>query len=150
MTTFPTTVKFDKSEIVADIPAVEKQYNATFVGDFCIKDQRGNYIDRTVAIFWQTTPPVEGYSNYFGLFVRDGQGYITSGATAFDKPIDAIVTPTGEVVYSRYRHDFRKAETADFYVDGGRDYMRIVGSTKGSRRAQLIVNGPDITIEYTA
>jgi len=149
MPDFPTSVVFRKSDIGIDIDAVEKHYNATFVGDFCLKDRNGQYVERTVAIFWQEKPPVEGYSHYFGLLVNmNGNLVITSGQSAFDKEITALVTPAGEVVYSRHRWDCRQAETAGFMIDGGRDYTRIVGDIGQSRWATLKIDGPTINIEY--
>lgn len=148
MSNFPSTVAFRKSEVVPDIEKVEQLRNCTFVGDFCLKNGSGAFIPHTVAVFWQENPPVEGYSNYFALFFQNGQTYITSGASAVEDPITALVTPAGEVVYSRDRWDCRQAETASFMIDGGRDYVRIVGDIGQSRWATLTFDGPTINVNY--
>ena len=61
----------NKGEQVAPVPIMEaeKRYNAQYVGDMCLTIN-GSYSDDPVAIFW-TANPKPGYSNYFGLFVRE-------------------------------------------------------------------------------
>lgn len=147
MKPLPKTLTFRKSECGVKIEEVESRMNCTFVGDFCIKDRRGQFVEQTVAIFWQETPPQEGYSNYFALFVRDGKVYITSGETAFDSPIYGIVARNGEIVYSRHRWDCRSSSDGSVMIDGGRDYMRLVGDTSiSAQQVELKVNGPIVEV----
>lgn len=149
MFNFPTTVQFRTSEVISNIEIVEQKRNCTFVGDFCIKNAAGVYGTDIVAVFWQETPPVEGYSNYFALLRRGDDVFITSGESAVQSPIAAIVTPMHEVVYSRSRWDYRQAKTSLFAIDGGRDYTRIVGNIPSNCRwAQLVIKGPTVHIEY--
>lgn len=143
----PSTLVFRTSDIGIDVEKVEKKYNATFVGDFCIKDRNGEYTTQTVAIFWQETPPVQGYSHYLGLLWRDDTLMITSGETAFDSPITALVASNGEIVYSRHRHDFRTSKDGSVTIDGGRDYVRIVGDySVRAPQVRLTVVGPVIQV----
>ena len=109
-----------------DTKAVERKYSATFVGDFCLKHANG-YINEPAAVFYQEVPPVEGYSNYFALLLRNGSLMITCGASAVSEPITAIRASDGEVLYSRYRHDFRTASNESCSIDGGRDYTKVMG-----------------------
>jgi hypothetical protein len=127
-----------------NLPAVEEKYNAQFVGDFCIKSKHG-WSEQPVAIFWQETPPVEGYSNYFGVFVQDDTVYITSGASAFAEPIEGIVARNGEVIFSRYRHDYHSSTDGSVTVDGGRDYLRVLGDIH-QPRVHIIPDGPRLKI----
>jgi hypothetical protein len=128
-----------------DVTKVEKKYNATYVGDFCLRTKSGNWSDSPVAIFWQETPPVEGYSNYFGILEQHGTLLITSGASAFSEPIEGIVARNGEVNFSRYRHDFHYSTDGSVAVDGGRDYMRVLGDIH-QPRVHLIPDGPNLKI----
>lgn len=149
MSNYPTTLQCRVSEVIPNIEKVEKHYNCTFVGDFCIKDKSGQYTTDTVALFWQEHPPVEGYSHYFALFVRGQSVFITSGASVLDASINVVVTPAGEVVYSRHRHDYRQAKTSNFAIDGGRDYVRIIGCIpEDCKWATLVFDGPIVRIVY--
>lgn len=140
----PTTLSYRKSELPIDIDAVEKHYSATYVGDFCVKDANGQYVTDTAAVFWQAEPPVEGYSNYLALFVRGKTLYVTSGASAVEKPITGIVADDGEIVYSRHRWDNRRSADGSVTIDGGRDYIKTSGHF--NRLVKLVVNGPTIEV----
>jgi hypothetical protein len=116
-----------------NIEKVEKVKNAKFVCEVAIHTKNGGWSEHPVAIFWQEKPPVEGYSNYFGLFqptvfedggISYGALMITSGQSAVDDPLTGIVASNGDVVYSAYRHDFRHSPDQSVFIDGGRDYVR--------------------------
>ena len=126
------------------VDVVEQKYNAKYVGDFCIKTKHG-WSESPVAIFWQETPPVEGYSHYFGLFSQNGSLMITDGSSAFSEPISGIVADNGEVIYSRYRHDFHYSTDNSVAVDGGRDYMRCLGNIHNPH-VHIIPDGPNLKI----
>lgn len=141
-------VRFRSSELPIDVEQVERKYNATFVGDFCVKGRNGDYVTTTAAVFWQETPPDPSYSNYFALIIQLGDLYITSGASAVEKPIDAVVAKDGEIVYSRHRHDYRTSGDGSVTVDGGRDYVRLIGdSSINAKRVQLVFDGPNIEVK---
>jgi hypothetical protein len=93
-----------------------------------------------VSIYYAPVRPTDcKFENrYFGLNFNRNSG----GVTIFDADrIEEIrfvglrVVATGEFVFSRWRHDFRNAQTGHFAVDGGLDYFRAVGSFEGTRRA---------------
>lgn len=106
-----------------DIAKVEEKYNAKFVGQFCCKTRGGTWAESPADVYWQETPP-EGYSNYFALITQMGSVYITSGASAVEPLITGVVANDGEVIYSRYRHDYRSSKDGSVWIDGGRDYVR--------------------------
>lgn len=106
------------------IKKVEEKYKAKYVFESCLKLKDGGWCNRPVAIFYTETPHPEG-SNYFGLYFNDfGDLMITNGISATE-PFEGL--QVGEnVIYSRYRHDYR--EYKDVAVDGGRDYLKVVGN----------------------
>ena len=106
------------------ITDIEKKYNAKYVGEFCLKTRDGQWANEAASIFYQKTPPVAGYSHYFALIKRDGQIYITSGQSAVDGTIWGIKAKDGEIIYSRFRHDYRVSKDGSVFIDGGRDYTK--------------------------
>jgi hypothetical protein len=119
----------------------EEKKNAKYVGDFCLKTAHGTWAEQPVALFWQEKPPVEGYSNYFGLFMVGGDLYITGGQSAVDVIIDGVIANDGEIIYSRYRHDCRFSKDGSAMIDGGRDYTRTMVP---SRPIKLAIIGPEL------
>lgn len=100
-----------------------KDNKAVYVADLCLKDRDGNWANEPAAIFYQENPP-HGYSNYFAIIVRGRQTLITSGASAVEQPITGILADDGEVIFSRYRHDYRTSKDGSVFIDGGRDYTK--------------------------
>lgn len=141
----PETVKFDQSE-VANSGMVELKMNAVFLADVGIVDDKGTHHTQTGALFWQETPPYPEYSNYFLIFQQNGRAFITSGANSAAQVINAYITEAGEVVYSRHRHDYRQSKTGGFAIDGGRDYVRIIGDTGRAVPVQLKFDGPVVRV----
>lgn len=130
-----------------NIANVENKYNAKYVGQFCLRDKYGNWVNDIAEVFWQPTPPVEGYSNYFALFIRDGATFITSGASAVEGTLYAVQADDGEIIYSRYRHDYRVSQDKSVWIDGGRDYTR--HGSHGKLIELKIVDGDFYEIENT-
>ena len=133
------TVNRGDADVVAHIAKVEEKYNAKFVGQLCMKTSGGEWAgDSCGDVYYQETPPVEGYSNYFALILQHGSLYVTSGASAVEGTITGVQAADGEVIYSRYRHDCRRSTDGSVFIDGGRDYVR----SGGGRMIQLkIVDG---------
>lgn len=114
-----------KADAICNIDKVEKKYNATWVGQLSLKTKDGNWSsDNCGDVYYQETPPVEGYSNYFALIFQQGSLFITSGESAVEGIITAVEADDGEIIYSRYTHDYRCSKDDSVFVDGGRSYVR--------------------------
>ena len=125
------------------IKKAEELYGAKYMGYWCTKRLNGqSWNDNPVDVFYQPNPDVEkGHKNYFGLYVQGGSLYITDATSAFSDPITGIETEDGEVIVSRYRHDY--VEKGKYMIDGGRDYLR----TSGGPFVRVRVDGPKFVIE---
>jgi len=123
------------------IKTVEESKGAVFMGCWCIKTAQGTWAEEPVDVFYVPNPDVaKGHSHYFGLFFRQGQLFITNAASAFESPITGAVLESGEVIVSRYRHDF--VQKNEVFVDGGRDYFRASSPIKTT---SVQVNGAEFT-----
>lgn len=134
-----TKSSFLKSEYIGKI---EKEYNAKYVLESSLKSKDGGWFNFPAAIFYTETPHPEG-SNYFAIYNSVSRGMmITNGLSAVDGVIFEGIEAEGEVVYSRYRHDYRRGKNGAF-VDGGRDYFRYGGDRFDDyNRVQFkVVNG---------
>lgn len=86
------------------------------------------------SVFYQYHPP-ETFDNYFALYYDENKRLmITSGSFIKAQTLDAVVSKEGEVLFSRYRHDYRKSKDGTVSIDGGREYTRAHGP-----RLELIV-----------
>jgi hypothetical protein len=118
---------------------VEKKYNVKFVCETPIKYRNG-WRDQSSLIFYGEKHP-EG-SNYMALSMKfDIAGkfhslVISDGISATEDDITGILDGD-EVIYSRYRHDYRVGKTG-VMIDGGRDYFR---SSNGKVIILRIVEG---------
>jgi hypothetical protein len=105
------------------IKIIEDKMNARYVFESCLKNKNGGWANMPVAVFYTETAHPEG-SNYFGVYQNmDGKTMIANAITATE-PFDGVAIDD-EVIYSRYRHDFR--EHNGVFVDGGRDYTKYGG-----------------------
>lgn len=115
------------------IATIEKEYNAKYMGFWCTRRPSGGWNEQPVDVFYVANPDrSKRHTNYFGMFVRDDTSFIIDASSAFDAPITGILTDDGEVIVSRYRHDY--VEKDGYMIDGGRDYL------KCSSRFQTFVN----------
>jgi hypothetical protein len=129
----------------AAIKKAEEMYDAKYMGYWCTKRLDGkSWNESPVDVFYQPNPDVEkGHKNYFGLFVQNGSLYITDATSAFSVPIVGSVCEDGEVIVSRYRHDYVEKKGA--MIDGGRDYTR----TNMCKTVKVIVDSGEFIIEET-
>ena len=96
-----------------------------------------------VDVFYQPNPDTsKGHTHYFGMFVQQGSVWITEASTAFSDPITGVLTESGEVIVSRYRHDY--VEKDGKMIDGGRDYVR---SNAAGPYVRVNVSGPEFVLE---
>jgi hypothetical protein len=141
-----TWINHGECIIPINVSVVEKAYNAKFVGELPIRN-KGSWTDFPVQIYYQETPPNKDYSNYFALLINNGRPLITSGSSVFGIPIFGLRLPSGEIIYSRSRHDFRSADTADVWIDGGFSYCRCGGGDIASaRQVTLTIKGSEIVL----
>jgi hypothetical protein len=110
-----------------DIEAVEKKYNATFIGDFPIKLKGGNWGNAS-AVFYQPNPDLsKGYKHLFGLYL--GEPPVIFDASYLDgHEFVGVKLADGSYVWSRHVHDFR--DVPGGFIDGGFDYYRVGGDPK--------------------
>lgn len=115
----------------AGIRKIEEKYGAKYMGYWCTKAPGGYWNESPVDVFYVENPDTsKGHTNYFGMFIKTdpytgestGSVYITEASTAFSDPISGILTDDGEVIVSRYRHDY--VTKGNYMIDGGRDYTR--------------------------
>ncbi len=123
--------KFDDDTLAR----IEAKYEAKYVCETCLKTKDGQWINSATAIFYQpdATKIPEGGSHWFGLFFRvdpmagpDGPRrlMICNAITAVEQDITGIVAENGDIIYSRYRHDYHWSEDKTVMIDGGRNYDR--------------------------
>ena len=107
------------------IKKIEEMKNAKYVCETCLRNVDGGWANQPVAIFYGAEEHPVSKSRYFGLYVyMQDRVMITNGQSAVDEPIQGIIADDGEIIYSRYRHDFRRSKDGSVFIDGGRDYIR--------------------------
>lgn len=122
------------------IKIIEEKYNAQYVCETPIKTVDGGWVNFPCAIFYTEEKHPEG-SNYMALYKHPdtGQLYVCDGKSATQEPIVGVVADDGEVIFSRFRHDYRVSKDETATIDGGRDYVR---SNAGSNLVSMsIVQG---------
>ncbi|PPD55289.1 MAG: hypothetical protein CTY12_01400 [Methylotenera sp.] len=130
-----------------NLPRIEDHYGGKFIGDFCTKHSRGGWNETPVAVFYHPNPDTsQGHTHYFGIFVQDGHLYITNAISVTEEPITGIVADNGEVIFSRYRHDYVTSYDDSVFIDGGRDYVRC---NNPDRLVQLQIVDDKVTIVST-
>lgn len=108
-----------------------------FLGEVTVRTPHGRdgpdtFSTTPVAVFWQERISNPEHSHYFGLFHGRSGLHITNAACVAEGIWrGAMHSATGEVVFSRYRHDMRGPEDGSFHVDGGRDYLKMSGKRLG-------------------
>lgn len=108
----------------ASIKKVEELRGAKYMGYWCTMNPKGFWNEQPVDVFYQPNPDLEqGHSHYFGIFIKENSVFICDAASAFSETIGGIITEDGEVLVSRYRHDYVTKE-GGYMIDGGRDYMK--------------------------
>ena len=111
------------------IATIEKEYNAKYMGYWCTNNTKNRqWNDTPVDVFYVANPDrSKGHTNYFGMYVRYNSSYIIDASSAFSVPITGILTNDGEVIVSRYRHDYIVKD--GYIIDGGRDYLKCSGNS---------------------
>ncbi len=117
-----------------NIAKIEDKKNAVYVCETCLTGMNGGWINQAVAVFWNKDPDnvPHGGSAWFGLYYRvyhpddsrEPTLMVANAISATLEPITGVVAENGDVIYSRYRHDYRMSPDGTAMVDGGRDYFR--------------------------
>lgn len=128
-----------------NIAKAEQNYNAIYITDMCIRGKNGEWVNQPVSIFWVEKPEKPEYSNYLGVFTNDGNVYVTNAISATVDPFYGVAAENGEIIYSRWRHDYRTSEDGTAVADGGRDYFKGRGTP-----VALQIIGPDVVIVEAA
>lgn len=103
------------------VKAVEEQKGAKYIGYWAGRTNLDTWGEKPLDVFY-VAEPQEGFSNYFGLIVKDDKVLITDALSCFRDPMIGIVE--NDIVYvSRYRHDYVETPSGKI-IDGGRDYVK--------------------------
>jgi hypothetical protein len=101
----------------SNIDVICKTKNATYVCDT-------EHKDILCSIFHQKDPK-EGHNEYFALYYNANKELmITDGSFIKNQELIGVVADNGEVIFTRYRQDYRTTEDGSVCVDGGRAYLR--------------------------
>ena len=130
------------------IAKIEDKKNAKYVCETCLRGKNG-WINSPVAVFWNKDPSniPAGGSPWFGMFFRvvdpadpnsGSHLYITNAISAVQHIIVGVRAMNDDIIYSRYRHDYRVSPDGTAMVDGGRDYIRTGPFGKGMVDLQIV------------
>lgn len=108
------------------IKEIQEKYNAKYIIDSCIPTINGNS-NFPCAVFYSEVAHPKG-SNFFCIFSNNGSMMIANAAFILEQSIQAIQALDGELIISRYRHDFVTSSDETVSIDGGREYTRILYS----------------------
>lgn len=105
------------------IQLVEERKNAKFVFESSVKQSYG-WLNQPVAIFYTEEKHPVSNSNYMGIVYQENRPFIIDGQSAVDDAF-TVMEYNGEYFNSVFRHDYVCFDGNG--IDGGRDYMRIIG-----------------------
>lgn len=132
---------------------VEALRDCRWVADLCLRNRDGGWTEIPASVFYQPKKSDPSHSYYFGLtfdpmLLLNGEYrlLITSAQSAAEGVWSGVRNQTGEIVFSRYRHDFRAASSGGPAVDGGRDYTRIVGEMDNCSPVTLRITGSAFSV----
>jgi hypothetical protein len=126
------------------IRQIEQKYNARYVFECCLKGREG-WVNFPAAIFYTEIAHPQG-SNYLALYLDEtGQPMITDGISATERTFVGVKADNGDIIYSRYRHDYRVSPDKSVWIDGGRDYLRS-GMYESNRMVNIAVVGDHLEI----
>lgn len=117
------------------ISIIEEKYGVKYICETCIKT-KGYWRNEPSLIFYSKKPHPEG-SNYLSVS-RQNNSFVLSNGISATEPFAGVQAKNGEIIYSRFRHDFRTSSDKSVFIDGGREYTRIIGDQSPSL-VQLII-----------
>lgn len=117
-----------------EIAKVEKLRNCRFVCEWVMRTEEDFSRQANLGmLFWNDEPHPAG-SNWMMLFRHDGQWLVRDGIEASRIPICCVVSNDKQLLFSKSNYDFRTSHDGSVSVDGGRNYMRILGNIKCERK----------------
>lgn len=125
------------------IPVIEEKYNAKYVCETCIKNQYG-WRNEPSLIFYSVKKHPDG-SHYFAISIDDHGNLVISDGISATEPFVGVIAENGDIIYSRFRHDYRTSEDKSVSIDGGREYTRVVHD-KLQPTVQLQIEGSELLI----
>lgn len=125
------------------IKKLEEHYNGKYVFESPLKGADGNWTRSTAAIFYTKKKHKVSKSNYFAIFPTSNGMIICNGQSAVEGEIVGL-SDGYDVAYSRHVHDYRTIGQGA--IDGGRDYVRIVGKTADMHTVKLKVNKDKLVV----
>ncbi len=120
------------------IAKVEQMKNCKYVCESPLIGANRVWSTFPAAIFYTEEAHPQG-SHYMGLYFDGDHFYVTDGGPSVTDDWSGLQVGE-EVIYSRYRHDYRTLGEA--FIDGGKDYTRWGGGTPVTLRVvkdQLVV-----------
>lgn len=131
---------------------IEEKYDAKFVIDRALPNSPSNL----ASLFYCKKKHPESKSHYAAFwltktFHTDGYSLVVvNGQPIADNPISAIMTKSGEILYSRTVHDFRYSTDKSVFVDGGPAYLRYGGNVTPDMLINLRIVKDKIYIDKIA
>jgi hypothetical protein len=121
------------------IKIIEERYNAKYMGYWCTKHGE-SWKETPVDVFYVENPDrSKGHSNYFGMFRKGENVFITNAESCFADGMTGVLSPDGEVGISRYRHHMQAVGAGA--IDGGRDYIKVIGEAVWYPTIRVTVEG---------
>lgn len=123
------------------IQFLEEKYKAKYVIDTCLRTVKEGWANFPAAIFYTEETHPQG-SNYFAMFKdpTTDDWMISNGYEAVQGVFHGILFEDGELVHSRFRHDYFVHREA--MADGARDYFRTSTCPEGAKHIKFeVMNG---------
>jgi hypothetical protein len=128
---------------IENIEKICKAKDAKYVCDTTLKN------GKDCSIFYAKEPHPESNSRYFGMYYVKNDIYICNASDVEDQQITGVIADNGDIIYSRFRHDYRKSDDGSVWIDGGRDYTRC-GMYDKSKFVELRVKNGSLSIEKSS
>ena len=124
---------------------LEERHQGIFIGSYARRLASGGWTEAPVCVFFVPFPDwSKGHGHYLGVHAdRDGALWLSNAGSIQETTWPAAVGQDGEVVVSRFRHDFQQTQDKTASIDGGQDYARGSGPSaavqiEGAALARLL------------
>jgi len=139
-----TFINYGENQVPLDPDKIIEKYGGTYIGNFCLPARIGGWVNNPVMVFYQPNPPNPDYSNYYAMYVDEyDRVFIADGLPAFREGIAGVVADDGEIIFSRYRHDYRTSSDGSVIIDGGRDYTK----TNTTNTVHLVIDKDKLVVK---